>query len=324
MKISLNLYTMKNYTTVGKVGLFLLSSSVAYSQINPEYNKNNCIETKYTFSRQGQVEQQFSKKYNEQGLVVKEINTFSSKYTGNYTDDYSFEYNAQGNNTKVTYSQNGVLKKVTQKEYDINGKLNKETILGNVSLTPITQSVFSESGSEQIFFDKDGVTESIRERTFFDKNGHLLTKEIFSATGKLAISEKNTYNAQGKVTQFTHFDAVDNVTLVTNYTYDLVGNITKEATLRNGVLYAETDNSYDTKGNLIKKTRLNGKNEVDYYFTYEYNAKGLMSKENYFYNNQILSYRTLEYDAKDNRIKELFYDSKGKLTAAKEWEHFCK
>ena len=110
----------------------------------------------------------------------------------------------------------------------------------------------------------------------------------------------------------------------TDFVYDAKGNLQRDKTLRNDVVFAETKNEYDTTGKITKKTRLNGKGVVDYFFTYEYDKSGNMSKENYLYNNQIVSVRTFEYDAKGNKIKESYLDKIGKASMYKTWEFACK
>ncbi|RYU92912.1 RHS repeat protein [Emticicia agri] len=304
--------------------LLLTTSSCSFAQLDIITPANTCLETKYTFSRQGKTEQQFVKQYDAQGRLLNETNTYSSQFSGNYTEAYAYEYDTKGNNTKITYSHNNVVKKVTQKEYNLLGKLTQEIISADGVSSPLTKTIFTESGSTQIFYDKDGITETVKEIIGLDLNGQVITKEVISANGTVAFSDKYTYAAVGKVSRWVHYDAADKVTTITTYEYNPAGNLTKETTLRNDVLYASTVNTYGANGILEKKTRLNAKNQVDYYFTYEHNSKALMVKENYFYNNQILSIRSFEYDAKNNKVKESFADSKGVTTTMKAWEYLCK
>ncbi|GAB3508532.1 hypothetical protein [Emticicia fontis] len=319
--MKLNLKHTSVYICLGTILLFVSSCTAQLDIINPT---SNCLETKYTFSRQGRVEQSFLKQYDAQGRMLNETNNYSSQFSGSYKETFVYEYDAKGNNTKITYSLNNVVKKVTKREYSLLGKLTQEVISVDGVSSALQKTLFTESGSTQIFYDKDGVTETVREITGFDLNGQIITKEVISANGVVAFSDKYTYAQLGKVSRWVHYDAADKMTTITNYEYDLAGNLTKETTTRNDVLFASTVNTYSAKGVLEKKTRLNGSNQVDYYFTYEYNSKGLMVKENYFYNNEILSTRSFEYDAKSNKTKELFSDAKGTATTQKEWEYLCK
>jgi hypothetical protein len=319
--MKLNLKHTSVYICLGTLLLFASSCTAQLDIITPA---SNCLETKYTFSRQGKVEQQFFKQYDTQGRLQNETNNYSSQFSGSYTESYTYEYDAKGNNTKITYSHNNVVKKVIKKEYSLLGKLTQEIISTDGISNPLMRTLFTESGSTQIFYDKDGITETVREITGLDLNGQVVSKEVVSANGVIAFSDKYTYALLGKVSRWVHYDAADKMTTITNYEYDLGGNLTKETTTRNDVLFASTVNTYSANGVLEKKTRLNGNNQVDYYFTYEYNTKGLMVKENYFYNNQILSIRSFEYDVKANKIKELFSDAKGTSTTLKEWEYLCK
>ncbi|MBA4853660.1 hypothetical protein [Emticicia sp. BO119] len=325
--MKLNLKHTLVYLCLGT--LLLTTSSCSFAQLDTVTPSNiisagNCLETRFTFSRQGRIEQSFVKNYDSQGRLLSETKNYSSQFSGNYKESYTYEYDAKGNNTKITYSHNDVVKKVTTKEYSLLGKLTQEVISADGVSNAIQKTLFTESGSVQIFYDKDGVTETIREIIGLDPNGQVITKEVVSSNGVVAFSDKYTYALLGKVGRWVHYDAADKVTTITNYEYNPAGNLTKETTTRNDVLYASTINTYNANGKLEKSTRLNGKNQVDYYFTYEHNSKGLMVKENYFYNNQILSTRGFEYDAKGNTVKELFSDAKGVTTSLKEWEYFCK
>lgn len=321
--MKLNLQHSKNHINRSILGTLLLASFSSVAQINITPNQNNCLETQYSFSRQGKVEQLFVNTFDNKGLIQKQTKTFTSNFTGNYSEEFVYEYDAQGNNTKITYSHNNAVKKVTQRAYNANGTLLQETVSAN-GTTPIKKSLFANGSTEDIFFNSDGQTESVKEKTTFDLTGKIITKEVFSAAGKLAFSDKYTYTSSGYVNRFVHFDAVDKVTVTTNYEYDAKDNLTKETTLRNDVLFAETLNTYNAQGQLEKKTRLNGNNKVDYFFTYEYNNKGLLAKENYFYNNQIQSVRYFDYDPKGNTTKETYEDTKGLVKTVKQWEYLCK
>ncbi|MFN3490164.1 MAG: RHS repeat domain-containing protein, partial [Emticicia sp.] len=93
-----------------------------------------CPETSYSFFRQDVKEQEFTKTYDKQGRILKQTNNFSSKNTGNYTEEYTYEYDAAGNNTTITYKRNGEIKKVTKKNFDANGQLLQESVSGGVNL----------------------------------------------------------------------------------------------------------------------------------------------------------------------------------------------
>ena len=284
----------------------------------------SCPETNYSFFRQGVKEQEFTKAYDDQGRILKQTSNFSSKNTGNYTAEYTYEYDAAGNNTVVTYKRNGEIKKVTQKSFDANGQLLTESISAGVKLLSVNTPSLNGTQKTQVFYAEDGKTETIREVTTTNAKGQLLKKEVKDPSGKVLMSDTKTYNIQGRITQDVHFDATDKVTTQTDFVYDAAGNLARDKTLRNNVVFAETKHEYDATGKLTQKTRLNGKGQTDYYFTYEYDTKGNMTKENYFYNNQIISVRTFEYDLKGNKIKESYLDKLGSVNMYKTWEFACK
>lgn len=283
-----------------------------------------CPETSYSFFRQGVKEQEFTKTYDAQGRILKQTSNFSSKNTGNYTEEYTYEYDAAGNNTVITYKQNGDIKKVTKKSFDENGQLLNESINAGVNLLSVNTSSLNGTQKTQVFYAEDGKTETFKEITTINGKGQLLKKEVKDPSGKVLMSDTKTYNIQGKITQDVHFDATDKVMTQTDFVYDAAGNLARDKTSRNNVLFAETKHEYDAKSKLVQKTRLNGKGQIDYYFTYEYDANGNMTKENYFYNNQVISVRTFEYDLKGNKIKESYLDKLGSVNMYKTWEFACK
>jgi YD repeat-containing protein len=302
---------------------FLFTPFFAAGQINSQ-TVSKCQEINYQFYRQGQQEQQSSKTYDAQGKLLKQIDIFSSKNTGNYTSEYAYEYDAKGNNSQVIYTQNGQIRKITTKKYSATGSLISETSSAEGKATPLASLTANNGESVQVFYAQDGITELTKEKTTVNKAGQLTKKEISTASGNLMMSNTKRYDLQGNLTQDVHFDAADKVTLQTDYEYNTQGNLLKDKTLRNNILYAETDYEYDLAGKTTKKTRLNGSSKVDYYFTYEYDAQENMSKENYFYNNQVISVPTFEYDANGNKIKESYLDRTGKVSMNKVWTFVCK
>jgi hypothetical protein len=283
-----------------------------------------CPETSYSFFRQGVKEQEFTKTYDTQGRILKQTNAFTSRNTGNYTEEYAYEYDAAGNNTTIIYKHNNEVKKVTKKSFDVNGQLLQESASAGVNLLSVNTPSLNGTLKTQIFYAEDGKTETIREITSTNTKGQLLKKEVKDPSGKVLMSDTKTYNIQGKLTQEVHFDATDKVTTQTDFVYDAAGNLIRDKTLRNNVVFAETKLEYNATSKLVQKTRLNGKGQIDYYFTYEYDANSNMTKENYFYNNQVISVRTFEYDLKGNKIKESYLDKLGTVNMYKTWEFACK
>ena len=284
----------------------------------------NCPETSYSFFRQGVREQEFTKTYDKQGRILKQTSNFSSKNTGNYTEEYVYEYDLAGNNTVITYKRNNEVKRVIKKVFDATGQLLQESASAGVNLLSFNTSSLNGTLKTQVFYGEDGKTETFREITSTNAKGQVLKKEVIDTNGKILMSASKTYTIQGKLTQDVHFDATDKVTTQTNFVYDTAGNLIRDKTLRNNVVFAETKHEYDATGKLIQKTRLNGKGQIDYYFTYEYDVIGNMTKENYFYNNQVISVRTFEYDLKGNKIKETYLDKLGTVNMYKIWEFACK
>ncbi len=302
---------------------FLFTPFFAAAQNNSQ-SVNKCQETNYQFFRQGQQEQQSSKTYDAQGNLMKQTDSFSSKNTGNYTNEYTYEYDAKGKITQITYKQNGEVIKVTKKNYNATGNLVGETTSADGKTIPLASLTANNGESVQVFYAQDGITELTKEKTIVNKAGQLTNKEISTARGNLMMLDTKSYDLQGNLTQDVHFDTADKVTLQTDFEYDAKGNLLKDKTLRNNNLFAETNYEYDSAGKLNKKIRLNSKGQVDYYFTYEHDSQGNMSKENYFYSNQVISVRTFEYDANNNKIKESYLDRTGNVSMYKVWTFVCR
>ena len=223
---------------------FLLTPFFATAQVNNSV-ANKCQETNYQFFRQGLQEEQSSKTYDIQGNLLKKIDTFSRRNTEGYTDEYAYDYDANGKNTTVTYKQNGQIKTVTKKIYNAAGNLISESSSVDGKTSPLASLTSNNGESIQVFYDQDGVTELSKEKKTFDKSGQLTKKEISNASGKLMMSETRSYNLQGNILQNINFDATDKVTLQTDYEYDAKGNLLKDKTLRNNILFAETNNEHD-------------------------------------------------------------------------------
>jgi YD repeat-containing protein len=301
--------------------IFLFVSFFLTIQANAQ---SKCQETKYQLFRQGQLEQQTTKTYDTNGNLLTQLDAFASRANGNYTTEYNYEYDEKGNNTQVLIKQNGRIQKTIQKTYNSAGNLISETAIVEGKKAPLASLAVNNGETVQVFYAQDGVTEVTKEKTTLNKAGQLLKKEILNASGKVIVSETKTYDLQGNITQSINFDATNKVTETTNYQYDAKENLLNDKTLRNDETFAETNYEYNAAGKLSKKTRLNGKNQVDYYFTYEYDLQGKMSKETYFYNNDVVSVRTFEYDLQGNKIKESYLDKGGNTTMYKVWEFACK
>ena len=283
--------------------------------------KGNCLETKISLFNADLLDYLSVKTYDAKGNLTKNAETFSAKLNGPYTTENTYEYDAKNNNTKVIFKQNGIQKSVILKEYDVAGKLTKETLSNAANVNLATASLtetLTQNAVEKTFGNANG-----KETKAFDKAGNLLKQETFDGNGKLTSSLSSDYDAKGNHTKNTRFDAAANVSEVTTLTYEANGNLLNEKTLRNQEVFSETIYDY-LKNNLSKKTHKNRYSQVDYYFTFEYDAAGNLVKQSYFGNNQLVNSTSFEYDNRGNKTKESYFDKTGKLTGYKAWEYSCK
>ncbi len=114
------------------------------------------------------------------------------------------------------------------------------------------------------------------------------------------------------------------------YEYDAYGNCVKLTFFKvNPLKGIESDNYqeflYDSYGNLIKNTYFFDDGRIYYWYDYEYNSKGLMTKKIYnfhisaydgvsFGNDYSSAEDIFEYDENGRLIKEIHYDSYGEIT----------
>ncbi len=290
--------------------LSLLISTTSFGQ--------QCLESKVSYYRDGNLRFQSILNYDEKGKIIKKSETHS----GNdeyYTTESLYEYDAKGNNTKTIFKQNNVFRNVTLKQYSTDGILISEELSNNEKATPTEQTKFTNNIAEKTFKDSKN-----KERKAFDKDGRILEIAYLDEKDNVKRSTKNEYDLKGNLLKTTIFDAFDKLSKETSYEYDANGNPQKEKNTRNGILLNQTVFEYNQAGKLTRKTRIDATDEVDFFYTYEHNQAGQMSKEIYSYDNQTVNYTTFQYDAKGNKIKESYYSLEGELTGYREWEYSCK
>jgi hypothetical protein len=290
--------------------LFIISSISAFGQ--------QCLETKQTVFRSGVMSFQSTQSYDDKGKLIKKTETNSGN-DNYYTTEYTYEYDAKGNNTKVVFKQNNVFKNITLKQYSPNGILISEELSNDEKANPSQKVIFTNNVAEKSFQNSKN-----KERREFDKDGRILKTEYIDEKNTVKRSTTNDYDAKGNLLKNTIFDAFDKLTVEIAYEYDSKNNVLKEKTTRNGSIYNQTVFEYNQVNKLIKKTRTDSDNKVEYFYTYEYNQAGQLIKEIYWYNNKTVNYTSYQYDSKGNKTKEESYNPNSTLVGSKEWEYICK
>jgi len=298
--------------------LLLLAPIMCFGQI-----KNNCLESKITTYTNGQLVQEILKKYNKSNLLVAETKSVFNSISGNYTEETILDYDKDGNNNSIVLKRNGNVfqektnqfsktKKLIQSSSKINNIITFRSILAADSLS-----------REDIFFEENGTKEGSKEKVSFDISGKIIGKELKNAQGQPLLKQSFSYNNSGKITSENTTDFSNNSTKTTTYSYNSSGKLLSEKTTFNNILFAETKFVYDSNNNLNKTIRLNDKGGEEYSYIYEYNSKGYISKEIYFYGKQQMSSHLYEYDNFGNIIKETILDRTGKVFSEVKREFIC-
>lgn len=294
---------MKKYSI-----FLLLLSTTTFGQ--------KCLESKFLIYNKGNLDFQSFKKYDVKGNLINQTDA----KIGSYTTEYTYQYDAKGNNTQVITRQNGQFRNVTLKQYSAQGKLIAETLSSDENAKSVSQNIaFINNVSEKTIAGQKG-----KERSVFDDNENLIKHEILDENGGIKSSVTNELNPQGKPLKTTNYNAFDKLTTEVIYEYDSKGNVLKDRMLRNGSLYNQTTFEYNSADKLIKKTRLNAAGKVDYFYTYEYDSQGRLTKSSYYYNDQVVNYTSYIYDSQGNKSKEEYYNNENSLMGYKEWEYICK
>ena len=227
----------------------------------------------------------------------------------NITEEYT---DANGNVTKdistYFYNECGMLiqeiraysegQYIDEYEYDANGNMTKKVLTqanGNKSTFEYTYDKKGNMTSESYTYND----EETQTTTFtYDKNGKLLTESYKYADGLGESVTEYTYNVNGDVVKKAQKYL---------YTYEGVTNESAGECI---------DYTYDANRNLIKEVRTHNSDKEIFDFTYD--ANGNVIKESYSVVNQsgnIFVYHTYDYtfDANGNNIKTVYTSNSARV-----------
>ena len=194
---------------------------------------------------------------------------------------------------------------VTTTVYDVNGNVIQTTTPDQM----ITDTVYDAQG-RAIYTDDPHLAREPADgtHTIYDQNGNVIgterlsdlvititttggnsTSAFTSDTGILSTTS-TSYDAAGRVTQ-----TVDASGLITNNTYDNVGNVIETDEIVNGVTRTTTS-TYDVLGRVTSTTDALG-NKTQY----QYNAAGQVTKTIFADGSSIID----KYDSQGNKIAEI-------------------
>jgi RHS repeat-associated protein len=244
----------------------------------------------------------------------------------------AYEYDDKGNLTKIsygtqvskqyTYDSEGRLLTITSASgekitngYDSKGNIISQTVT-NLAGTSVSNTTYDLQGRVSTLTNGTGTTSYL-----YDTDGNV--SQITSANGTIISyerdlqgriikqTEKGNVNAVGSVTQYS-YDVLGNLLTVTDsrnrtttMTYDVVNRLTTK-TLPNGV---KTTYIYDDLDRITKITYTKADGTVLVSETYTRNIGGEPSKVT----REDGSYTLYEYDAAKRLSKEIIYNPSGAL-----------
>ncbi len=280
-----------------------------------------CVELKKTSFSKGVLEWEISNTYDDKGNLV-EVKELNQTNNARYESKKTLVYDQKGRLVKESNFLNGNLLYQTEKEYDNRGNLMRE-VTGN-GKSEQAQNRISVVGNarEQLFYEADGKV-SGREVQELNAAGKLLKKELRGPENVLYQSTDNTYDQRGQLIKTLRNDVVGNATEGSIYNYDAQGVLRSDSSTYNGKITNYTVYEY-ANGFLVKKTRYNADQSVDYLINYTNDEKGNVLVEEFIYNNAVLTTLRNTYDINANKIQEDTYNNNNLLVRTLKWEYQCK
>ena len=144
-----------------------------------------------------------------------------------------------------------------------------------------------------------------------DENGNVIRRTVYYKNGKTAMVYE--FDEDGKQKKRTHYES-DGKTPVRVYEYNENEEEIKEIVYEDGKVSESYTFEYDEKGNCIKTTEYDEKDNIKYVSAYEYDENGNVVKmTSYNSEGQVEYYTTTEYDSDNEKTKYTYYDSEGNV-----------
>lgn len=205
-------------------------------------------------------------------------------------------------------------------EYDVSGKLIKESEFVHDSLDPQTGEMNHIESSTEYGYDEAGnliFQEIWKEAGQYSYEVNKRIEYEYDETGNLISTsdgQKYEYDEEGKL-----ISIVKNDNNRTEYKYDEAGNlISVDDVGIDGISYG-TGYEYDEAGNLVKKTTYNTEGIIE---EREYDTAGNEIKNIYYQSSDGVATYEQEYDAAGNMIKQDEYRrGEDELSSSREYEY---
>ena len=189
-----------------------------------EYDENG-REIYYRYESDGVVTKTRENEYNEDGNIIKEIQTSYDSDTGQKKSQTIDEYTYDENGNRIGYANSYYDEEETssflwKREYDEEGRETAFYLYDNEKAT----SYQSESG--------------------YDENGRMINYTGYDKNGNVLVKRDTEYDTSGKVTRKNEYDADGNLIRYFENEYDDFGSLTRQTMYENGILKSEKQTSY--------------------------------------------------------------------------------
>lgn len=259
----------------------------------------------------------FNAEFGKTNQVFISKNNVIYNRMGNYVEKKYFRQNGALMNKEVfLYASDGLIQEsstyyadgtlYSKKSYDILGKLIEDATYKADGSYETLVTLINDSNSnlvERNFYLNDGV---LRCKTIYVYNGagKILEVQSYGKDGVITGLSKYSYDSKGyKLTESGSSGKMSSFSR-----YNEKGYLIEQSSGSEENMYSDsrTTYSYDNQNNLIEIIYFrNTKNEVSKYI-YEYDLKGNLITENYYYNNLLQSkfVFSVEYDSLGNWVKK--------------------
>lgn len=243
--------------------------------------------------------------YNEDGNFLKNIKTAT-----NFNQSFEYEYDTNGKIIKETFVGNTGITRITEHTYDQSGILTNTVITVNNDLLYRYEYTYTASKkiASKISVSSDGTRDIIDEYDYDDNDRLIRTKTLTGDNGTIMCTyEYNTVGLKSKQELFYNDETTPYY--VYEYFYDANGNILKEECKSKDASGGHTtEYEYDEAGNQIRLLYSYGVGDAktpDIEQSYTYDDKSnVINKKYYSHQTKYYEYDTFVYDDYGNAIKK--------------------
>ena len=193
--------------------------------------------------------------YNDYGQILSETDSAGRQITYQYVKgDLCQVEDKNGNQTNYTYNASGQVETTTVTDAVTGERYETQTLYDDMGRT---ESVLDQDGGATLYeYDCNGNLTEKNEPTGettryqYDKNNQMIQETVYDTAGEAVSVTKYTYTKTGLPKTVT-----DGLTgTVITYSYDRVGNKTKEVETRKDTILSQKEYAYDGGGNLTRQT----------------------------------------------------------------------